>query len=546
MRLCSTCTQNFTPRVDVDIASIRGRLRSESGPASVQPDEIRVILRDAQRDLEDYERELHRLESRRIFVVTQHERLREFMSQAQFLLSPIRKVPDETLRFIFDGCCDMNHFEVIAEARKLDLSLRPAMVLSSVCSRWRRVGLSLPSIWSRISLKHVTFAVFDFELEKLYEQVEQDLEIFISRSQQWPLTVCIELSGSEDLQICPPLSLLVWEYPRWRSFTFRGVAQMLGELFTSTGYVKDPDIFSKLVELDLPDRTSEDLMNIFGPRAPNLRSLEIEGIPVGDEAFPWAQLLHLKLDPNDLTFHSTGKLIKCTSLHSLDIMNYMTGEADILLSPRTYSTIETLIVRDICRADPLGFDSVFPLITCPSLKTLHLQATRRCSSSYWDNFNLFITFVQRSSFPLTVLSIGSLSLSDSSVVYLLSHIPTLQDLTLNDANIPRKYSPITSQLLESLHSYRTSSLRRQMAPLVPRLRSLTLYFGGPSFKDEIVVDTVKSRWMPTQTGCEVDCLRAFTINFQMRIEIPNVYDTLEHLEKDGMRVAILWKKTHLA
>ncbi|KAE9391374.1 hypothetical protein BT96DRAFT_776239, partial [Gymnopus androsaceus JB14] len=65
---------------------------------------ISAILLEARRDLEDYEKELHRLESRRIFVAAQQERLREFMSQTHSLLSPVRKIPDEVLRQVFDAC----------------------------------------------------------------------------------------------------------------------------------------------------------------------------------------------------------------------------------------------------------------------------------------------------------------------------------------------------------------------------------------------------------------------------------------------------------
>lgn len=346
----------------------------------------------------------------------------------------------------------------------------------------------------------------------------------------------------------PPLSLLVRKYPCWRSLTFDGYADILVNMFASPDYVENPEIFQKLVEFDLPGQNLEAAMDLFGPRAPNLTSLEVEDFTDGEGAFPWAQLLHLKVNPDYCTFSSERELAKSIRLKSLDIMNYViedvdAGDADDPPSPTSYSTIETLNVRDSGLADPEGSDSVFPFLTCPSLKTLRLQAVGSRGFNYWDNFDLLMAFVRRSSFPLTVLSIANISLSDSSVVYLLSHIPTLQDLILNDTNSARKYSPITSQLIESLHSYRTSSLRRQIAPLVPRLRSLTLHFGGPSFKDEIIVDTVKSRWMPAQTGCEVDCLRSFTMVFRMRTEIPGVYNTLEHLEKDGMRVAILWKNT---
>ncbi|KAF9078263.1 hypothetical protein BDP27DRAFT_1200891, partial [Rhodocollybia butyracea] len=62
------------------------------------------ILQNAQRDLDDYDKEIHRLESRRMVLIAQQERTREIMNQVQCLLAPIRKLPDEILGCVFDEC----------------------------------------------------------------------------------------------------------------------------------------------------------------------------------------------------------------------------------------------------------------------------------------------------------------------------------------------------------------------------------------------------------------------------------------------------------
>ncbi|KAF9069489.1 hypothetical protein BDP27DRAFT_1186687, partial [Rhodocollybia butyracea] len=60
------------------------------------------ILQNVQRDLQDYESEIHRLESRSLFLKAQMERLQQYTSQVRSLLSPVRRVPDEILQSIFD------------------------------------------------------------------------------------------------------------------------------------------------------------------------------------------------------------------------------------------------------------------------------------------------------------------------------------------------------------------------------------------------------------------------------------------------------------
>ncbi|KAF9069806.1 hypothetical protein BDP27DRAFT_1222004, partial [Rhodocollybia butyracea] len=153
MQFCSNCKQNsFAPRLNLDLSSIREKLRSDSGPTSVQPGEFTSILQNAQRDLDDYDKEIHRLESRRMVLIAQQERTREIMNQVQCLLAPIRKLPDEILGCVFDECCEVNRFSSIgvdSPAGPVErLRTKPALVLSSVCSRWRRIGLSLPQIWA--------------------------------------------------------------------------------------------------------------------------------------------------------------------------------------------------------------------------------------------------------------------------------------------------------------------------------------------------------------------------------------------------------------
>ncbi|KAE9405668.1 hypothetical protein BT96DRAFT_790037, partial [Gymnopus androsaceus JB14] len=134
------------------------------------------IIQNAQRELEDCEKQIKALESRR-------QSLLEYTVQLQSLLSPIRKVPDEILRHVFDDCCDMNRFAMTKTSTDAIRSI-PALALSSVCSRWRRNGLSLPEIWSRISLVWIDA---DHE-EKL---LSTTMDVFLNRALRYPLTVNI-------------------------------------------------------------------------------------------------------------------------------------------------------------------------------------------------------------------------------------------------------------------------------------------------------------------------------------------------------------------
>ncbi|KAF9062659.1 hypothetical protein BDP27DRAFT_1182301, partial [Rhodocollybia butyracea] len=84
-----------------------------------------------------------------IFCLGQEKkRLKRYATQLRSLNSPVRKVPDDILRHIFNNSCDSMN-----SSQALDLKSKPAMVISSVCSRWRRNALSMPALWSRILLE---------------------------------------------------------------------------------------------------------------------------------------------------------------------------------------------------------------------------------------------------------------------------------------------------------------------------------------------------------------------------------------------------------
>ncbi|KAF9066912.1 hypothetical protein BDP27DRAFT_1423349 [Rhodocollybia butyracea] len=219
MPLCSSCGGNsFIPRVVVDSPGLQLKLRTESGPASVQPDEVASVLRNIERDLEDYEAEISRLGQEK-------ERLEHYAAQLWSRNSPLRNVPNEILQHIFDDCCDMNSFRVVNLEDRLPmhtsqaLSSKPAMVISSVCSRWRRNALSMPVIWSRISLYWNRYDNWENEDMEIFFPLSN----FLSRSQQHPLTIILEVDADPFIyqrRLHPLLEHLFGQIGRWQELSF--------------------------------------------------------------------------------------------------------------------------------------------------------------------------------------------------------------------------------------------------------------------------------------------------------------------------------------
>lgn len=506
------------------------KLRWESGPTSI-PDhgEIIPIIENARRELAECEAQIKALESRR-------DSLRIYTNQLQALFSPVRKIPGEILQHIFDDCCDVA--VVQPPTAHMLTGNRPAMALSGVCSRWRRNALSLPAIWSRISVVCV-------------HQNPKLIDIFLDRALQHPLTVSIELKGPyrryQDV-----LTRLFNSTNRWYSFTFKSRSFGLGDLFSACNPSLVQYDFPLLEFLHILDANSPQHLDFFFHKARKLKKLMIPLIHANEslsEHTLFGQLTCLEFcrpfNSYIQTLVDSGH--RLVSLKTEESVHIVDNDRAVPMSPTPCSTIHTLTIRH--HAVQRTGCSIFPYLTLPVLKTIHLEGDRFQVRRYdWTNFDPFVAFLSRSSCPLTTLSIECLALADLKLVDLLTQLPTLQHLSIDDSYVEPEKSPITGQFIESLQVNLAGSLRGQTNIVVPRLHSLKLNIGALIFEDTSIVDMVASRWIPDRrcsangvSNVQVDCMREFTVTFRDREEIKGVYEPLENLERNGLRAVVLWQ-----
>ncbi|KAE9403837.1 hypothetical protein BT96DRAFT_451776 [Gymnopus androsaceus JB14] len=292
----------------------------------------------------------------------------------------------------------------------------------------------------------------------------------------------------------------------------------------------------------------EDDLNLLAHTAPKLKKLSATMSSPEDfevEIPLFVQLEHLEV--YSLLAHELQILMDSNHhLVSLKIEDTVERTLDDEPSPTPCHTIDTLTLFQTVTSHN---QSVLSYLTLSSLKVIRLERSAfheqevppRICQSDWRYFNQFMAFLSRSSCPLTTLSIESLALADSKLINLLTHIPTLVNLSINDSYVLQKHSPITGRFIKSLRA-------TSQPPIVPRLHSLKLDVGGSTFKDRSVVNMVRSRWIPEKRTSEelepqVECLREFTIKFRNRNwkEKRVVYQPLEEMERDGMRVVVLWQ-----
>ncbi|KIK54893.1 hypothetical protein GYMLUDRAFT_120880, partial [Collybiopsis luxurians FD-317 M1] len=133
----------------------------------------------AEKDLADYESEIHSLQIRIAQVRARHENLKAYTTNLGSLLSPIRRLPNELLGKIFGFASNPN-----------DLTSRlrgsSASAVSSVCARWRQLALNSPEVWS--SMRIYLCDKDDYEAEPDAILTETVL-LFLQRSKNYPLSL---------------------------------------------------------------------------------------------------------------------------------------------------------------------------------------------------------------------------------------------------------------------------------------------------------------------------------------------------------------------
>ncbi|KIK63434.1 hypothetical protein GYMLUDRAFT_41119 [Collybiopsis luxurians FD-317 M1] len=533
MRLCSRCGENVSEScLELDFTSLHAKLRSEYGPASVQLDEVHRILGNLHQDLKV-------LESASLEIETHRSCILEYGAQIQSLLAPVRKIPNEILQQIFDECCDMNYFVVSKPSPTSVRSLRrkPAMAISSVCSRWRTIAFSMPQMWTGISLEWNWDAKDDMDdFDKLeHQNLFFPLTTFLGRSLELPLVLDFVLKATPKFpnnSLHPFMAQLERQTYRWQSLSFHSERFNLKNLFSRYEFPHLP-LLNNLGPID--DFVT--IHSIGKDVVPRLNSLGVEFFfpdAVEFPKFPFTQILHLELRE--------------------------VGDCQVVGPPEdpqfvTFPSMRSLTVR-LGKTNPVNlFRSIFSFLRAPLLGTLHLEASNsRWTPGSWSNIGPFLTFVQRSSCPLTTLSIKSIPLSDSDLVHLVRLVPTLHYLTVTETDLVVEDSSITDRFIESLHASRTSLLRPQAEPLVPRLRSLTLETRTSGIYPHIVVDMVCSRWIPSAISYAsgkpyptevvphpVDCLREFILRIwnPEHKDLPEYIEKpLESLERCGMRLHV--------
>ncbi|KAF9255069.1 hypothetical protein L218DRAFT_951058 [Marasmius fiardii PR-910] len=386
--------------------------------------------------------------------------------------APIRKLPREVLRLIFEQAVDKN---VIIGRR--GTSKFSAVTLSSVCSHWREVVLDNRKLWATIS---VYFHSDPLPMDA-YERAKEYLEMAIQRAGSVGLSVTIEFHSfpRDDIgewgRALQSLYRILTSAP-WKSATIRHIGWVGLSSIEVTGLLQHFQTVERL-EVEVADYSRTEVVvyeshPFFHPDSPlqNFPNLKVLLLPHENPHFS-------KIPPNfyQHLFHSLTVLRICAGddwRGTLEAMrrcrrSLVSLTVNVFPSPRNpqrpppaegmivrFPALRELIVVVTPRRKPARYlgeydhplncaQKVLELMECPELFSLTLRSNVRGSKEYYafglrwrQEVKAFTDFIERSrlSMSLQTFELRGFWIWDEVALFMLEALPGIRGLMVGGSD----------------------------------------------------------------------------------------------------------------
>ncbi|KAL0574258.1 hypothetical protein V5O48_007687, partial [Marasmius crinis-equi] len=180
--------------------SIESHFRhSDHVPSDTERSHLEAIVREETGNIQRRDEEIIILEQKLANIRMENLASKDTISICHSALSVHRRVPPEIWEIIFSSVChpyslqididdtsdDFDNAECIAEA--------PALVLSRICSRWRKIMKGAPFLWSSISV----------EFGRSFSEISTVIDTYITNAGECPLDMHIVGGPDEPPFGCP-------------------------------------------------------------------------------------------------------------------------------------------------------------------------------------------------------------------------------------------------------------------------------------------------------------------------------------------------------
>ncbi|THU76969.1 hypothetical protein K435DRAFT_703528, partial [Dendrothele bispora CBS 962.96] len=132
----------------VRAVSNKEKLHGRYTPTDLESTTISRLIKECEADLGKFQKEIDMLRSTTVKLERDMHTLELYLQDLRCISSPIRKLPPEILIDIFRHvCCSDIDKKGGNDLRSRKVRDVPTLVLTSVCSAWREIVISTPSLW---------------------------------------------------------------------------------------------------------------------------------------------------------------------------------------------------------------------------------------------------------------------------------------------------------------------------------------------------------------------------------------------------------------
>ncbi|KAJ2930348.1 hypothetical protein H1R20_g6769, partial [Candolleomyces eurysporus] len=433
-------------------------------PSSNEIRYIQSLVEERQKLVDALDKEIQVLANRR-------EEHATFVKKHSDLLSPIRRVPNDILSFIFLTCLPLNS----PTRRPTKLSNdHPAVVLSHVCQRWRQLALNTALLWTVIdidipSLPDAGECMFQGEMswwERRLEAIDEMTRTWISRSANCTLTVSFSgglpgrhffreeaLCAAASQSVSSIVDALCDVSSRWKSLYLSLTVEE--ELSAVTGFLRVPNNDVPLLEnlavnvaftSGFFTQPSSRLKSVeFSSGAGLVKAASLRRLSTGrlwgspfSLSINWAALTEISLGalfrPTDPAFPFAvlarcPNLIRCSvtflAIHYNTTPPIPNSTGSVIARPIQFIngelSLPRLQVLEIRGSEPpLGLASRLHL---PSLRQVYLSCPLRNPEQSGA-----IELIRKFGDNLTDVTLTSWCFTESTVTHVLEHLPNVVSL----------------------------------------------------------------------------------------------------------------------
>ncbi|KAJ7857777.1 hypothetical protein B0H13DRAFT_1156463 [Mycena leptocephala] len=340
-------------------------------------------------------------------LIMQRNRRKKRVRTLRAITSPLRVLPPEILSLIFMNC---PRADAGTRAIRNPSPLLAPLLLVQICSRWRRVALDTPMLWTELQLVHPRNQLRDNIM----------LENWVSNASPLPISLSARCFYSDPL--LHALTLIR---------RFKAVHLQLS-WDSSEALASYSGCDAEILHIEIVGRTYFPAHYPAFRDSPSLRgfTLDTHGGSLLSFVLPWAQLTDLRVS-EPLGFSSMTVLVQCTNLVNctFGMMGHFIEGEDVAHHDHRTLPFLTFAHFTFWRLNETNTEEFLRPLVFPSLKTLIFDSKEERG---WWLPEALADFQLRSGFELESLEIHGLSFGPEELTIVLECLPSLKSLTVID------------------------------------------------------------------------------------------------------------------